>query len=63
MKYDLTKFNGVFVALNAIYDENDNINVEEIKKLVKTYISIGINSIYACGSTGEGFLLSTEDRR
>ena len=33
MKYDLTKFNGVFVALNAIYDENDNINVEEIKKL------------------------------
>lgn len=63
MKYDLTKFNGVFVALNAIYDENDNINIEEIKKLVKTYISIGINGIYACGSTGEGFLLSTEERK
>lgn len=63
MKYDLTKFNGVFVALNAIYDENDCVNEEEIKKLVKKYKEIGINGIYACGSTGEGFLLSTEERK
>ncbi len=63
MKYDLTKFNGVFVALNAIYDENDNINVGEIKRLVKKYTEIGINGVYACGSTGEGFLLSTEERK
>ncbi len=63
MKYDLTKFNGVFVALNAIYDENDCVNEEEIKKLVKKYKEIGINGIYACGSTGEGFLLNTEERK
>ena len=27
----LEKFKGVFCALNAIYDENDNIDVEKIK--------------------------------
>lgn len=63
MKYDLTKYQGVFVALNAIYDKDDNINIPAIKALVKKYAEIGVNGIYACGSTGEGFLLSTEERK
>lgn len=63
MKYDLTKYQGVFVALNAIYDKDDNINIPAIKVLVKKYAEIGVNGIYACGSTGEGFLLSTEERK
>lgn len=56
------KFKGVFVALNTIYDDNDNINTEEIKKLVKIYKTKGVKGVYVCGSTGEGFLLSTEER-
>lgn len=56
------KFKGVFVALNAIYDENDCVNLEEIKKLVKIYKEKGVNGVYVCGSTGEGFLLSTSER-
>lgn len=63
MKYDLTKYNGVFVALNAIYDADDNVNTKAIKELVNKYIEIGVNGIYACGSTGEGFLLNTEERK
>lgn len=63
MEYDLKKYQGVFVALNAIYDENDEINVKAIKELVSKYIEIGINGIYACGSTGEGFLLSIQERK
>lgn len=59
---DIKKFKGVFVALNTIYDENDEINVEEIQKLVKIYESKGVKGVYVCGSTGEGFLLSTEER-
>lgn len=61
-KYDLNKFRGIFVALNAIYDENDNVNIEEIKKLVEEYKQKGVKGVYVCGSTGEGFLLSTEER-
>lgn len=63
MKFSTEKYHGVFVALNAIYDENDNINQAAIKALVKKYKEVGINGIYACGSTGEGFLLSTEERK
>ena len=62
MKYDTSIYRGVFCALNAIYDENDNINTNAIKALVAKYKQLGVNGIYACGSTGEGFLLSTEER-
>ncbi len=60
---DLNKFKGVFCALNAIYDSNDNIDTDKIKALVKKYKSLGVKGVYACGSTGEGFLLSTEERK
>lgn len=58
----LEKFKGVFVALNTIYDKNDEINVDAIKELVRIYKSKGVKGVYVCGSTGEGFLLSTEER-
>lgn len=63
MNYDLSIYKGVFTALNAIYDEQDSINATAIKALVQKYKEIGVNGVYACGSTGEGFLLSTEERK
>lgn len=60
---DLKKFRGVFCALNAIYDENDNIDLKKMKALVSVYKERGVKGVYACGSTGEGFLLSTEERK
>lgn len=59
---DLSKFRGVFCALNAIYDENDNVDLEKMKQLVRIYKERGVKGVYACGSTGEGFLLSMEER-
>ena len=59
---NLEKFKGVFVALNTIYDENDNININEIKKLVRIYEEKGVKGVYICGSTGEGFLMNAEER-
>lgn len=60
---NLDKFRGVFVALNSIYDKDDNLNIEAIKKLVKIYKTKGIAGVYVGGSTGEGFLLSTDERK
>ncbi len=59
---DYDKFRGVFCALNAVYDSSDNIDSAKIKKLVKLYKSLGVKGVYACGSTGEGFLLSKQER-
>lgn len=60
---DLSKLRGVFCALNAIYDENDNIDTDKMKQLVKVYKDRGVKGVYACGSTGEGFLLSMDERK
>ncbi len=59
---NLEKFRGVFVALNSIFDDNGNLNTDENQKLIEIYKSKGIQGVYVCGSTGEGFLLSTEER-
>lgn len=61
--YQLDKFKGVFVALNSIFDNEDNINIPVIKELVRIYKSKGVKGVYICGSTGEGFLLSIEERK
>lgn len=63
MKYNTEKFHGVAVALNSLYDENNNINIEGTKALVQKYKELGVNGVYACGSTGEGFLLTREERK
>lgn len=60
---DLNKLRGVFCALNAIYDENDKVDTEKMKQLVKVYKDRGVKGVYVCGSTGEGFLLSMDERK
>ncbi len=60
---DKNKFRGIFCALNAIYDKDDNIDTEKMKQLVKVYKERGVKGVYACGSTGEGFLLSIDERK
>lgn len=59
---DISKFEGVFVALNAIYDKDDQVNLEAMGQLVKIYKSKGVKGVYVCGSTGEGFLLNSFER-
>lgn len=59
---NLSKFRGIFCALNAVYDKDDNIDAAKMQELVKIYKSLGVRGVYVCGSTGEGFLLSLEER-
>lgn len=61
--YNLEKFRGVFVALNAIFTEDDEVNIKATKELVKIYKAKGVKGVYVCGSTGEGFMLSTQERK
>ena len=60
---NLEKFKGIFVALNTIYDENDEINVSEIQKLVKVYESKGVKGVYVGGSSGECIYQSVAERK
>ena len=48
--YKLEKFRGVFVALNAIFTEDDEVNIDATKELVKIYKAKGVKGVYVCGS-------------
>ncbi|MBR5528118.1 MAG: N-acetylneuraminate lyase [Clostridia bacterium] len=60
MKKDLK---GIFTALLTPFDEHDKINEKELEKLVRFNIEKGVSGFYVCGSTGEAFLLSTDERK
>ena len=56
------KYNGIFTALLTPFDKCGEVNAKELKKLIKFNLDMGVRGFYACGSTGESFLLSKEER-
>ena len=52
-------FKGIFTALLTPFDENDRINGDELRKLVKFNVDMGVTGFYVGGSTGEVLLSST----
>lgn len=61
-KYDINKFKNVTVALNTPFHEDGSVDLEAVKAVSRYFRDKGIKQMYVCGSTGEGFLLDTEER-
>lgn len=58
----MDKFKGLFSALLTPFNEDGSINFDSLEKLVEFNIQNGIDGFYVGGSTGEGLLLSPEER-
>ena len=56
-------FKGIFTALLTPFDKENKINEKALETLVKHNLSMGVKGFYVCGSTGEAFLLSTDERK
>ena len=56
-------FGGVYPALLTPLKADGSINEKELEKLVQYEVSLGADGFYVCGSSGEAFLLSKEERR
>ncbi|MCD3297762.1 dihydrodipicolinate synthase family protein, partial [Clostridium botulinum] len=55
---------GIFSALLVPYDENGNIKEEGLRQLVRYNIDVcGVDGLYVGGSTGENFMLSTDEKK
>ncbi len=52
---------GIFTALLTPFSDN-KINESALRGLVEKNISTGVDGFYVCGSTGEAFLLTPEER-
>ncbi len=57
------KFRGIFAALLTPFDKNYNLDEGGVKRLIEFNIENGIDGFYVGGSTGEGLLLTNEERK
>ena len=56
-------FNGAWPALVTPFTDEDKVNVEVLRELVKHLIDKGVGGFYVCGGTGEGLFMVPEERK
>lgn len=59
----MKQLSGIISALITPMHDDYSININAIKKLVDMNLKDGIKGFFVCGSTGEGFLLSNQERQ
>lgn len=59
----MKKFQGIFPALLTPFDGHGGVNYKALRQLIELNISKGVDGFYACGSTGEAFLLEDRTRQ
>lgn len=59
----MKKLYGVTTAMVTPFDEKGKVMVESVEKMVDFLIKRGVHCLYPCGTTGEMFLMSEEERR
>lgn len=58
-----TEIKGVIPALITPFDENENFDEVRMRKIVNWLIDEKVDGFYLIGSTGEGFLMTPEERK
>lgn len=62
-RFSVQEMKGVIPAVITPFDENENFDAEKMVKVINTLIDKGVHGFYICGSTGEGFLMSIDERK
>ena len=57
------KYQGIFPAFYACYDQSGSISPEAVRALTKWYIDAGVNGLYVGGSSGECIYQSVAERK
>lgn len=57
------KYHGIFTALLTPFTPDDRINTQALRRLIRINLEKGVKGFYVCGSTGEAFLLTLEERK
>lgn len=61
-KFNIQDFKGVVPAVLTVFDQDENIDELGMRQLVSHLIDKGVHGLYLTGSTGEGFMMSSEER-
>lgn len=61
-RFSIADFKGVIPAMQTIFRKNEEINEKATREFVNFLIGKKVNGLYLTGSTGEGFLMTNEER-
>ncbi|WP_130819829.1 dihydrodipicolinate synthase family protein [Anaerococcus vaginimassiliensis] len=61
-KFSIKDFNGVIPAAITPFDINENIDLDATREFTEFLLGHDIHGLYLTGSTGEGFLMKSEER-
>lgn len=59
----MKKLYGVITAMTTPFDSSGNVDIKAIEALTNFLIDKGVNCLYPCGTTGEMFLMTVEERK
>jgi len=62
-KFDITQIKGVIPAMITTFDEHEELDLKRAATLTEYLISKGATGLYITGSTGEGFLMTPDERK
>lgn len=54
--------NGILVPMITPFDANNEVDVDRLRELADTYIEKGVTGLVACGTTGEYYTFSEQER-
>jgi len=63
VKQAYPEFHKIFSALITPMDKDEQVNYSALEQLVEAQINDGVEGFYCCGSSGEGLLLTLEERK
>lgn len=61
--FDIKEIKGVIPAMLSVFDEHEEVDVKRTEELVDFLLEKNIGGFYLTGSTGEGFLMTGEERK
>lgn len=62
MSRDICDFKGVIPAVLSIFDKDENLDEAGTRDFIRYLLSFDIGGLYLTGSTGETFLMNSEER-
>lgn len=61
--FDIKKLKGVIPAVLTVFNEKEEFDEEGMREHVRFLLDRGVSGLYLTGSTGEGFTMTTEERK
>jgi len=63
MSSDIRDFRGVIPAVLSVFDREENLDEQGTREFIQYLLSCNVGGLYLTGSTGETFLMTSEERK